>query len=93
MGPGYEIQIRSRSGLALKQGLFVLNSPGTIDATYINDEIGIIIVNASRKVQSIKLGDRVAQLVPNKVELLDIEVVDKLSGVDRGGGFGHTGTK
>lgn len=93
VGPGYEIQIRPRSGLALKQGLTILNTPGTIDSTYINDEICVIIINLSRKVQEIKLGERIAQLVPAKVELLDIEIVSELTGDDRGGGFGHTGVK
>lgn len=91
MGPGYELQVRPRSGLALKQGITVLNTPGTIDSTYINDEIGVIIVNLSRKNQIIKLGERIAQIVPIKVELPEIEIVDSLLGTDRGGGFGHTG--
>lgn len=93
VGPGYEIQVRSRSGLALKQGLFVLNSPGTIDATYIKDEIGIIICNHSRAVQTISLGERVAQFVIQKVELPEIEIVTDLGDIDRGGGFGSTGVK
>lgn len=93
VGPGYELQIRTRSGMALKNGLFVLNSPGTIDSTYIKDEIGIIIGNHSRAVQKITLNERIAQLVIQKVELLDIETVQSLTGEDRGGGFGSTGIK
>lgn len=91
VGPGYELQIRPRSGLALKQGLTILNTPGTIDATYIKDEIGIILINLSRKSQIIKIGDRIAQIVPVKVELPEIEIVSSLDGEDRGGGFGHSG--
>lgn len=91
IGEGYELQIRTRSGLALKQGLIVVNTPGTVDASY-KDEIGIIIINLSRKAQVIKLGDRIAQLVPMKVELPEIEVVAELSGGDRKGGFGSSGT-
>jgi len=91
IGPGYELQIRPRSGLALKQGLTILNTPGTIDATYIKDEIGIILINLSRKNQIIKLGDRIAQMVPIKIELPEIEITNSLEGEDRGGGFGHSG--
>lgn len=90
VGSGFEIQIRPRSGLALKQGLTVLNTPGTIDEAY-RDEIGIIIVNLSRKVQEITLGTRIAQLVVTPVELPEIEIVQELPTNDRGGGFGHTG--
>jgi len=92
VGPGFEIQIRSRSGLALKQGLIVLNSPGTIDCTYL-DEIGIILVNLSNKIQTITLGDRIAQMVVCPVILPEIDVVLELIGDNRGGGFGHTGQK
>lgn len=89
---GYEIQIRPRSGLALKQGLTVLNTPGTIDSDY-RGEIGVIIINNSSVDRFINFGDRIAQMVVQKVELLDIEVVDKLpDNLERGeGGFGHTG--
>lgn len=91
--PGYEIQVRPRSGLALKQGLTVLNTPGTIDAGY-RDEVGIIICNNSRQDQLINLGDRIAQLVIMKVELPEIEIVDELPPADRGEkGFGSTGSK
>jgi dUTP pyrophosphatase len=93
VGSGYELQIRPRSGLALKQGLTVLNTPGTIDCSYTKNEICVILINLSRQVQTVNLGERIAQIVPKKVELLDIEVVKSLPGEDRGGGFGHTGTK
>jgi dUTP pyrophosphatase len=90
VGPGYELQVRPRSGLALKKGLTVLNAPGTIDEAYRN-EVGVIIINTSRQVQTITLGDRIAQIVPKKVELLEI-VEEKLSDADeRDGGFGHSG--
>lgn len=89
--PGWELQIRSRSGLVLKQGLVVANQPGTIDAGY-RDEIAIILLNSSRKMQSIKIGDRIAQLVPKRVEHLEIEEVADLSSSERDkGGFGSTG--
>ena len=91
VGPEYEIQIRPRSGLALKQGLTVINTPGTIDAAY-RDEIGIILVNLSRKVQEVSLDTRVAQLVVVPVGLPELEIVQELPvNNDRGGGFGHTG--
>lgn len=88
VGPGYEIQVRPRSGLALKQGLTVLNTPGTIDPDY-RDEIGIILINLSRKVQTISFGDRIAQLIVTPAIICDV-VEDKLDGTDRGGGFGST---
>jgi dUTP pyrophosphatase len=91
VGPGYEIQVRPRSGLALKQGLGVCNAPGTIDCNY-RDEIGVIVINYSRKVQKIALGDRIAQLVVAPVILCDV-IETKLDSVDRGGGFGSSGTK
>jgi dUTP pyrophosphatase len=92
VGAGFEIQVRPRSGLALKQGLSICNTPGTIDEAY-RDEIGLIIVNLSRKVQSLTLGDRVAQMVVCPVALPEIEVVQSLPENDRGGGFGSTGVK
>lgn len=91
-GPGFEIQVRPRSGLALKQGLSIVNTPGTIDEAY-RDEIGIILINLSRKVQPISLDTRVAQLVVCPVELPEIEIVSSLPTNDRGGGFGSTGVK
>ena len=88
-GPGYEIQVRPRSGLALKQGLTVLNTPGTIDPGY-RDEIGVIIINLSRKVQRLEFGERIAQLVIKPIT--EVEIVEgKLDSEDRGGGFGSTG--
>lgn len=88
---GYEAQMRPRSGLALKEGLGLLNSPGTIDADY-RGEIGIIVVNLSDKPVSIKDGDRIAQMVINKVEQAEWVETEELSSTVRGaGGFGHTG--
>lgn len=88
---GYEGQVRSRSGAALKNGCFVLNSPGTIDCSY-TGEVGVILHNTSDLIVPIKAGDRVAQLVINKLPEVRIEVVDELDGSSRGnGGFGSTG--
>lgn len=88
---GYEAQIRPRSGLALKQGLTVLNSPGTIDADY-RGEIGIVLVNTSNQPVRIKDGERIAQMVIAKHEVAEWKEVEVLSETDRGeGGFGHTG--
>lgn len=88
---GYEAQIRPRSGLALKEGIGVLNSPGTIDADY-RGEIGIILVNLSNVDVTIHPGDRICQMVINHVEQVELVEVEVLSDSDRGmGGFGHTG--
>lgn len=88
---GYEAQVRPRSGLALKQGLTVLNSPGTIDADY-RGEIGVILANMSKVEVKICDGDRIAQMVIAKYEKADFELVDSLDETERGaGGFGHTG--
>lgn len=88
---GYEAQIRPRSGLALKQGLTVLNSPGTIDADY-RGEIGIVLVNTSNQPVRIKDGERIAQMVIAKHETVEWETVEELPSTERGeGGFGHTG--
>ncbi|MCH4895316.1 MAG: dUTP diphosphatase [Marinifilaceae bacterium] len=88
---GYEAQIRPRSGMALKQGISVLNTPGTIDADY-RGEIGIILINLSNESVVINNGDRVCQMVINKVEMVELEEVENLSDTIRGeGGFGHTG--
>jgi dUTP pyrophosphatase len=88
---GYEGQVRPRSGLALKHGIGLLNSPGTIDADY-RGEIGIILFNFSDKPFTIHRGDRIAQLVFAKVERALFVKVESLSGTMRGpGGFGHTG--
>jgi dUTP pyrophosphatase len=88
---GYEGQVRSRSGLALKQGVAVLNSPGTIDADY-RGEIGVILINHSPQNFTVLAGDRIAQLVVAKVAMLDIEEVEELDETERGtGGFGSSG--
>ena len=88
---GFEIQIRPRSGLAIKNGITVLNTPGTIDADY-RGEIGVILINHSDIQFLIKDGDRIAQLVLTRVEKIDWECVDSLTVTERGeGGFGSTG--
>lgn len=88
---GYEAQMRPRSGLALNEGLGLLNSPGTIDADY-RGEIGVILVNLSNEPVTIKDGDRICQMVINKVEQAELIEVDTLDETERGtGGFGHTG--
>ena len=90
---GFEAQIRPRSGLALKKGISVLNTPGTIDADY-RGEIGIILVNLSDEAFVVKNGDRICQMVINKVESIQWNQVESLDESERGeGGFGHTGTK
>lgn len=90
---GFEAQIRPRSGLALKKGLTVLNSPGTIDADY-RGEIGVIIANMSNEIKSIEDGERICQMVIAKHESITWDLVNELNQTDRGeGGFGHTGTK
>lgn len=87
---GYECQVRSRSGLA-SQGICVANSPGTIDSDY-RGEIGILLVNHTNYSYFVKHGDRIAQLVFNKVEQPEFYVVDQLESTERGeGGFGSTG--
>ena len=91
MAKGYEIQVRPRSGLALKKGITVLNSPGTIDADY-RGEIGVILINLSKEDFEINSGDRIAQLVVSKHEQPVIEEVDQISSSERGEkGFGSTG--
>ncbi|MDA3890171.1 MAG: dUTP diphosphatase [Salinivirgaceae bacterium] len=88
---GYEAMVRPRSGLALKHGITVLNTPGTIDADY-RGEIGVILVNLGKEDYTVKPGDRIAQMVINKYEHVTVEVVDKLTETTRGeGGFGHSG--
>ena len=90
---GYEAQVRPRSGLAIKQGITCLNTPGTIDADY-RGELKVILINLSDQEQSITNGDRIAQLVFQQVEKVSLELVDILSDTERGnGGFGHTGNK
>ena len=88
---GYEAQIRPRSGLALKKGITVLNSPGTIDADY-RGEIGVILINLSDSDFEINTGDRIAQMIIAKYETIEWEAVDKLDCSVRGDkGFGSTG--
>lgn len=88
---GYEAQVRPRSGMALKQGLTCLNTPGTIDADY-RGEIKIIIINLSNEVQEIYSGDRIAQLVVQQVSKVSWHPVEVLDASEReAGGFGHTG--
>lgn len=90
---GYECQVRPRSGIALKKGISVLNSPGTIDADY-RGEVGVILVNLSSEPFVIEDGERIAQLVFAKVEQASWEEVEELTTTDRGaGGFGSTGVK
>lgn len=91
--PGYEGQVRPRSGLALKRGLTVLNAPGTIDADYRGD-VGVILINLSQEDQRIEAGDRIAQLLfapVTRAELVEVETLDDTA---RGsGGFGSTGER
>lgn len=88
---GYEAQVRPRSGLALKSGVTVLNSPGTIDADY-RGEIGVILINHSDEPFIIRSGDRIAQMVIARYERVNWNKVEELSETSRGaGGFGHTG--
>lgn len=90
---GYEAQVRPRSGLALKHGLTVLNSPGTIDADY-RGEIGVVLVNLSQDDFVVNDGERIAQLVIARYEQATLVTVDTLDETERGeGGYGHTGVK
>ena len=89
----WEAQIRPRSGLAIKQGLTCLNTPGTIDADY-RGELKVILINLSNEAQVISDGDRIAQMVFQKVEKVILEKAETLEATERGaGGFGHTGKK
>ena len=89
--PGYEAQVRPRSGLAAKHGISVLNAPGTIDADY-RGEIGVILVNLSTEAFTIQPGERIAQLVIAKYEQIQWQPTEALEGTERGtGGFGSTG--
>lgn len=89
--PGYEAQVRPRSGLALKKGIGLLNSPGTIDADY-RGEIGVILVNLSDEDFIVHDGERIAQLVVARHETVEWTPVEELDATERGaGGFGHTG--
>jgi dUTP pyrophosphatase len=89
---GYEGQVRPRSGLALKKGLTVLNSPGTIDSDY-RGEVGVVIVNLSNYIQTIAPDTRVAQMVFAKYSKVDFIRVENLDDSERTGGFGSTGLK
>ncbi len=91
--PGYEVQIRPRSGLAFKHGISIVNSPGTIDADY-RGEIRVILVNLSDEEFVVNDGERICQMVISKHERIEWQEVDTLDESDRGeGGFGHTGKK
>jgi len=88
---GYEAQIRPRSGLAIKQGITCLNTPGTIDSDY-RGEIKVILINLSNESQQLHHGDRIAQMIIGKVEKAGLVLVNELNETKRGdGGFGHTG--
>ena len=90
---GFEAQVRPRSGLALKHGITVLNTPGTIDADY-RGEIMVLLVNFSQDNFVINDGERIAQMVISHYEQADLEEVEKLDETERGtGGYGHTGVK
>lgn len=91
--PGFEAQVRPRSGLALKHGITVLNSPGTIDADY-RGEVCVILANLSEEPFVINDGERIAQMIIARHEQAEWELVDTLDETERGaGGFGHTGKK
>lgn len=88
---GYEVQVRPRSGLALKYGISMANAIGTIDSDY-RGEIGVILINLSKDEYTVQPQERIGQLVLNKVEQMEFEVVSSLDETERGeGGFGHTG--
>ena len=89
--PGYEAQVRPRSGLALRHGVTLLNAPGTIDSDY-RGEVGVILVNLSAEPFTVSRGERIAQLVVARVAQMAVELVPSLDETERGeGGFGHTG--
>lgn len=88
---GFEMQVRPRSGLAAKHGISLLNTPGTVDHGY-RGELGIILVNHGKEPFEIKRGERIAQIIFNKIEIVSLEEVEELSDTERGeGGFGSTG--
>jgi dUTP pyrophosphatase len=90
---GYEAQVRPRSGLAIKKGLSLLNTPGTIDSDY-RGEIKVILINLSNETAVVNTGERIAQIVIAKYEKVKLLEVDELTDTERGeGGFGHTGVK
>ncbi|MBU1182430.1 MAG: dUTP diphosphatase [Proteobacteria bacterium] len=89
--PGFEIEIRPRSGLAAKHGISIINSPGTIDADY-RGEIMIAVINLGKKTYTFRRGDRIAQMLVKKVYQANVELVEELDDTRRSkGGFGHTG--
>jgi len=89
--PGYEAQVRPRSGLAFKHGVTVLNAPGTIDSDY-RGEVKVLLINHGKNPYVVEVEDRIAQLVISKVEQATVELVTSLAQTERGeGGFGHTG--
>jgi len=88
---GYEIQVRPRSGLAIKHGITMLNTPGTVDSDY-RGELKVIVVNLSNEVYTIEPNERIGQFVLNKIEQIEFIEVEELDSTERGeGGFGHTG--
>ena len=90
---GYEAQVRPRSGMAIKQGITCLNSPGTVDSDY-RGELKVILINLGNTAQVINHGDRIAQMVVAKTEMAALLLVEQLNNSHRGeGGFGHTGSK
>lgn len=91
--PGYEAQVRPRSGLAFKHGITVLNSPGTIDSDY-RGELGVLLVNLSNEDFTVEAGERIAQMVIARHEQGEFVEVEELDDTERGaGGYGHTGVK
>ena len=90
---GYEAQIRPRSGLALKKGITLLNTPGTIDADY-RGEIGVVLVNLGSEDFTVNDGERIAQMVISRYEKVELRLVEELDETQRGeGGYGHTGVR
>ena len=88
---GYEIQVRPRSGLAIKHGITMLNTPGTVDSDY-RGELKVIVVNLSNETYTIEPNERIGQFVLNKIEQIEFIEVEELESTERGeGGFGHTG--
>ena len=88
---GYEIQVRPRSGLAIKHGITMLNTPGTVDSDY-RGELKVIVVNLSNETYTIEPNERIGQFVLNKIEQIEFIEVEELDSTERGeGGFGHTG--
>lgn len=91
--PGYEAQVRPRSGLAVKKGLTLVNTPGTIDSDY-RGELMVPVINLSAEIQTIADGDRIAQMIVSRHETIAWRLVTQLEASSRGaGGFGHTGTR